>query len=557
MKELFKVDENAMSGLAMVKRILQLEVDLLWNGGIGTYVKASKERNEDVGDASNDGVRIDAAELKAKVVGEGGNLGLTQLARIEYSLLGGRLNTDAIDNSGGVDMSDHEVNIKILLQPQVTRGALSFEQRNLLLEEMTDEVSRLVLKNNYTQSLCLSIAASHGAENLRFCESLQRALESTGRLKPQVEFLPDSEVLESRLRTQQGYTRPELAILLAYDKMNLKQRLLGTRLLEESELRHYLYDYFPEVLSQRFGELIGEHPLSREIVATQLTNLIIDCLGLGFVHRLVAETGEDQRKVIRAIVGVMEILDLDSSLSRVFALDATVKVEEQYRAVKGFSEAIRSMVQWLILSGSDLEDLSGFIQNYKQPLKEITGDLHEVLYGSSEKRRFQRGVDSAVAEGFPEDLAREIAIHDYLTSCLGVVDVAHSAGVSPKDAARSFYAIGNLFQLGWLRDALETVATDSSWNAIALGGLIVDLRHVQRQLTIEYYRRQPVSLRDFLKELQETAGSCIQMLRNLKKSGVVSLAAGSVITRLLLQHLDQYEGRGPQVVTSLDSEKRD
>ena len=287
-KALLGVTVDAMSGQDLIRAVLRLPVDLLWNGGIGTYVKSSTERNAEVGDSANDGVRVDANELRCKVVGEGGNLGFTQLARIEYARGGGRNDTDAIHNSAGVDTSDHEVNIKICLQPLVSAGEMSVAQRDKLLAEMTPDVAALVLRDNDRQSQALSLALRSANADLELFSSLLDYLVDSAGLNPQVEYLPTGKQLDERRRTGVGLTRPELAVLLAYVKMGLYRRLLETDLPDDEQLERYLVEYFPALLQERVPDAIGKHSLRREITATQLTNTVVDLLGMEFEAAQVA-----------------------------------------------------------------------------------------------------------------------------------------------------------------------------------------------------------------------------------------------------------------------------
>src|SRR5690625_3822277 len=354
-REALDVYDEALSGQELIRAILRAPVDLLWNGGIGTYVKASSETDIEVGDRANDSVRVHGSELRAKVVGEGGNLGFTQRGRIEYALGGGRINTDFIDNSGGVDMSDHEVNIKILFQPIVESGRLSFEDRNALLEEMSDEATRLVLENNYRQSLALTMAQQEAARAPQLYASLQEHLAAEGGLDPVVEFLPNREEFAERLRRDLTYTRPELAVLMAYTKMDVYNRLLETGLPDEERFRHFLYSYFPGVLGQRYPEDIDNHPLGREIVATQLTNALVDFLGVSFVFRNMRDSGARAIEVIRAALVSLELLDAKEYLGRVFELDNRVPTQVQHDLMSQLKMASEGLVHWVLdaeVSGS-------------------------------------------------------------------------------------------------------------------------------------------------------------------------------------------------------------
>ena len=541
-RALLAVSDDALSGQELIKAVLRAPVDLLWNGGIGTYIKASNERHSEVGDSSNDGVRIDASELRAKVVGEGGNLGLTQLARIEYALAGGRINTDAIDNSGGVDLSDHEVNIKILLSPLVQTGELSQVERNRLLAEMTGEVSRLVLRDNYSQSLCLSLAQRRSQRDLLLFESLQSYLTERGILKPPLEFLPNRRAYEERHKAGLGLTRPELAILLAYTKMGLYRRLLETDLPDEPTFQHYLFEYFPELLQQRFPEAIRTHPLRRDIIATQFANKVIDLMGITFVHRIIRDTGALPVEVIRAALVAFEMLDASPFLERIFALDWQVSAEAQYQALEGLVKAIEGVVGWLIFNDVVTDPLDTFITCYREPLSRLGHGLRALL-PKSERQHYQQGFEEALAAGFPETLAHSIASLAYLPSSLGIVDITHTAQADLDVAAHHFFALGERLKLGWLRDSLAAIQHGSKWEKIASGGLIIDLRRAQRDLTTNLLLGAvaggPATLDAFLAEHPRLLKRYDEGLRDVRESDTLSLASGGVLARLLLQLVEE------------------
>jgi glutamate dehydrogenase len=548
-RQLLGLEAESISGQELVRRILQLRVDLLWNGGIGTYVKSSSESNSDVGDPANNAVRIDATELRTRVIGEGGNLGLTQLARIEYAQLGGRINTDAIDNSGGVDMSDHEVNIKILLEPAVRANRLPFDSRNTLLQKMTAEVSHLVLKNNYSQALCLSLTERTGAGGVPRLESLQHYL-SQGHLNPDVEFLPDSRTLGLRRRTHQGYTRPELAILLAYTKMSVKDALRQSRLLDEPALEHHLFEYFPPELREQFAGELVRHQLRPEIIATRLTNLIVDRLGIDFVHGITEDTEGQASEVLRAVLVTHEILELDRLFDRIFELDASVEIEAQYQAMTQLTAAAKNIVHSLVLSHDYESNFGALIDRYRDPIHTLRSRIDEFLPAESERKRYLERRREAVETGFPDDLAADLAASDYWASCMGVADICRHSQVPLEKAARRFYAIGDVFSLGWLRDQLTGLEASSRWEAVALGGIVMDLRHVQRQLTIESFRRS-LDDRSWRTELFQKEGRLVERISGtvtkLQNQRSVDLASGSVVTRLLLQLLRSLESRIEQV----------
>ena len=537
-REMLDVENERMSGQDLVKAILKARVDLLWNGGIGTYVKASAERNAEVGDSANDPVRVDADELRCLVVGEGGNLGFTQLARVEYARGGGRINTDAIDNSGGVDLSDHEVNIKILLRPLVSDGDLSMVQRNRVLKEMTEDVSALVLRDNYFQSLALSLAERRSREDILLFDSLLEYLTGHGGLDPQVEHLPNRKQILDRQRNGEGFTRPELAILMAYVKMGLYRRLLETDFPDEPNLQHHLFDYFPELAQERFPEAIRGHSLRREIIATQYTNTVVDLLGITFVHRSIRDSGATAVEVIRAALVALEVLDVKPFLERVFALDGEVPTPAQYRALDELVRAVEGIVQWMLLNDMTDIDIAAFVEAYCEPLKTLRLELEELL-AEPERKRYQRYVAQLSAEGLPDDLAPEIASFDYLPSSVGVIDVSHTAGVPLDDAAKRFYDLGERLDLGWLRDRLSELPADGKWEKIAIGGLVMDLRQAQQELTRRFVVAQQdaaeLSAEAFLETFPNLLRRFDQALGEVKDRGELSLASGGVLVRLLTQ----------------------
>ena len=537
-RDMLGIEDALLSGQDLIRAILAMSVDLLWNGGIGTYIKASTEQNTEVGDANNDAVRIDANQLRARVVGEGGNLGLTQLGRIEYARLGGRIDTDAIHNSAGVDLSDHEVNIKVLLQPLVSSGELSMVQRNRLLKEMTDEVSALVLRDNYHQSLALALAEARSREDILLFLSLQEYLDERGSLDPKVEFMPSRKEVLERARQGEGFYRPELAILLAYAKMGLFRRLLETDFPDEPYFQHYLFAYFPHALQESFPDAIRTHPLRREIIATQFTNTVVDILGITFVHRSIRDSGASAVEVIRAALIALEILDVHAFLEDIFALDNQLSTEAQYGALGALVKAVEGVVTWILLNDLSQQDVATFVGSYRVPLK----TLREGLEGSlpaPERSRFQRSVENLIKLGHHRSLAAEIACLAYLPSSVGIVEVSHDTGVGLDEAAKRFYSLGERLSLGWLRDRLSDLPTDGKWEKIALGGLVMDLRQAQRNLTEHYVAslkgNGEMGAEAFLSTYPNLLRRYDQVLGDVQKGNELDLASGGVLVRLLTQ----------------------
>lgn len=526
MKEMLDVDADTLNGQELVRAVLRMKTDLLWNGGIGTYVRESGETNADVGDSSNDVVRIVASELRARIVGEGGNGGFTQLARIEFAKLGGRINTDAIDNSAGVDMSDHEVNIKILFQPLVSHGDLTFEKRNEVLESMTDEVSDLVLKDNYWQSLCLSIGEMRSKEDLQLFSTLMDYLSEFGPLDKKVEYLPDAKAVLERSRSGQGFTRPELAIILAYTKMGIYRRILETDFPDEPLFQHYLLDYFPKLLRDQYADHIKKHSLRREIIATQFTNVVVDLLGITFVHRTIRDTGATPIQVIRAALAALELVNAKEFLAKLSAFDRKISAHNFYEVLSGLVRALENVVNWILLTDADLSSLSHIIGSYKERLRELREGLHEIL-PPGEQKRLANLKARFLKNGFDEEFASYVASLDYVPSGIGIVDNARIADVPLGEAARRYYEVGEKLRFAWLRDQLRLIQSKDKWETIANVGLIMDLRQIQLRLSLEDV------------DLDVLPGNPVarytQFLNEIMEENALGQASGDVLARLLAQ----------------------
>ncbi|HXE72061.1 MAG TPA: NAD-glutamate dehydrogenase domain-containing protein, partial [Candidatus Nitrosotenuis sp.] len=546
-RQMLGVEAEELSGEEVISAILRMPVDLLWNGGIGCYVKASSERHADVGDSANDAVRVNANEVRARVVGEGGNNGFTQLARIEYARLGGRINTDFIDNSAGVDMSDHEVNIKILLGPLVAAGELTSVQRNRLLEEMTDEVSQLVLRDNYRQSMSISLAWRRSRQEPALYAGLLGYLCEHGGLSRRVEFLPDDRALAERERSGEGLSRPELAILLAYTKAVLKRLLLQTDLPEEPCFQGYLTEYFPRVLGQRFPQAIARHQLRREIIATQFTNTAVDLLGMAFVHRTIRVTGASPVQVTRAALTALEILEARRLLEHLFDLDETVGAEEQYRALDLWARAVQQVTTWMLFTRANLASISEVIDTYRQPL----GDFRQAmpaLLPEAGQARFRAAVEEARGAGFPEEVARDLATLDYLPGAVLIVDVARLAGLPLERAAAHYYAIGERLGLSWLRARLAALPARDRWEPVAIESLITELKQLQSRMTLAALREGALRPEDFLDRHAALFERYDRTRAEMQAQEQLTLAAGDVLARQLLQvarALEDAAGEGP------------
>ncbi|HET9694109.1 MAG TPA: NAD-glutamate dehydrogenase [Steroidobacteraceae bacterium] len=468
----------------IIRAILKLPVDLLWNGGIGTYVKASWEASSAVGDRTNDAVRVDGRDLRCKVVGEGGNLGLSQLGRIEYSLRGGRINTDFVDNSGGVDCSDHEVNIKILLKAVQERTKLSTAQRNRLLAQMTDDVARLVLRDNYLQSQAISLMQAKAPERLGEHAHFIRSLELDGLLDRALEYLPTSEEIEDRRRAGQGLMRPELAIMVSYAKIALNTQLIQSDVPEDPYLSQELQRYFPARLARRYGALLGSHRLRREIIVTATTNSIVNRMGPTFVARTQQDTGADAATVARAYSIARESFEVRELWSAIEALDNKVASALQYSMVQDTVRLIRQATYWLIQRHRATLGIEQQVARLRPGIRELTRAPLQWLQGSS-RAAFEARASELARAGVPADLTRRIAACDALHSAPDIAELAESRRITVEAAAATYHAIGTHFGLDWLRSRIEELDTEGHWHAVARGSLREALFEVHRNLAQE------------------------------------------------------------------------
>jgi glutamate dehydrogenase len=474
--------QGAMSPNEVMRAILKAPVDLLWNGGIGTYVKASDESHADVGDRANNAIRVDGRELRCRVVGEGGNLGFTQKGRIEAAMHGVLLNTDFIDNSAGVDTSDHEVNIKILLNDAVQRGELDMESRNRLLADMTEEVERLVLWDNYRQNQAISMMERMSVARLGAKQHFIRVLESQGLLDRQLEFLPSDAELAERKSRGMGLTRPELAILLSYSKLVAYQQLLDSDVPEDPYLSKELARYFPQPLQERFAEHMERHRLRREIIATAVTNSLVNRMGSTFFLRMQEDTGESPGQIAKAYSIAREILDARGMWEEIDALDLKVSDAAQVDALLQIWALLRHATRWLLNHPGQRLDIAGAVERYGAGVREVIDCLETVVSGE-DRAAIAAETERWRAAGFPEPLAARIAGLPALTSVLDIVETATDHGVSVRRAAGVHFALGEVLHLKWLMERIEGLEVEGRWHAHARGSLRDELLAQQRALT--------------------------------------------------------------------------
>jgi glutamate dehydrogenase len=465
----------------IIRAILKMPVDLLWNGGIGTYVKSSHESNAEVGDRTNDAVRINGVDLKAKVVGEGGNLGLSQRGRVEYALNGGRLNTDFIDNSAGVNTSDVEVNIKILLNPLVQAGKLTRGDRNKLLVRMTNEVAALVLRNNYLQSQAISTLELHAGPRLAEYQHLIRSLERSGDLNRTLEFLPTDDELAERRKSGGSLTRPELAILLAYSKIWLNSHLLASNVPEDPYLSSELERYFPAPVRERFPRAIAQHRLRREIIATATTNSLVNRMGPTFVPRAQEDTGAEPAQIARAYTAAREIFGMRDLWAQIEALDNKVPAKLQYEIAFQTSRLLRHMTYWLLAHRKRELQVDAAVAEFGRGVRELEAEIAQVLTGSG-RERFEENLKQNIDGGLPHDLATRVSSLDAHNAALDIVELSLAHRVSVVEAARIYFEVGSRIGIDWLRDQIERLSVDGPWQAIARSGLRDGALRIHRRL---------------------------------------------------------------------------
>ncbi len=480
------VRQTVIDAPGLIRLLLAAEVDLLWNGGIGTFFKASTEKEGEVGDRANDPLRIDAVELKARVVGEGGNLGFTQKGRIEYALAGGRINTDAVDNSAGVDCSDHEVNLKILMQRLLETGALAGgEERDRLLAEVADNVCAAVLANNYGQSLCLSLDQRRSALDVDSFLELADRLANAGLLDRRGESLPSAR--EIAARRERGLTRPELAILMAYSKMQLKQTLLERKLPRQEEFAGFLRDYFPPLIRDRFGADLPAHPLAAEIAATMIVNTLVDQAGSAFTHRLNRLTGADPARIVSAYFTFDQALDGREFRRRVALLDGLLGAERQYELLLALEETLASLCQWGLENGSALIPGSEQISATRRQAAEVFALLEQMPFEEI-TGLCSRQAEELEREGVPADLARTASRLSLLEDLLPIAALAEQTGFPIRSMATAFLELRRRLGLEEVRRLMVQVQARDRWDRLTLQTLQRRLAGLLRSLTLELCR---------------------------------------------------------------------
>jgi glutamate dehydrogenase len=481
------ISKGRMTPDELIRAILIAPVALLWNGGIGTYVKAEDENNEQVGDRANNAVRISGKELKAKVVGEGGNLGFTQKGRIEYARAGGRINTDAIDNSAGVDCSDHEVNIKIAFSPEVTSGKLSIEKRDKLLAAMTDEVAALVLKDNILQTQAVTVAERQGAQLLESQDRLMHTLEREGMLDRGIEFLPSDKQMNELKTARKGLTRPELAVLLAYSKMDLYRRIVESNLPDEPYFLADLKRYFPKAMRDNFEEALSRHRLRREIIATVMTNSLVNRAGITFFSDIAENMGVASQDIAAAYTVARDAFDLRGLWKAIEALEGTVEVATQVEMYITISRFLERITVWLLRNTPLPLNIEAMVKDVAPSIADI--EKHKAaLYSTTLKNEADALAERLKAQAVPSTLADKIAGLELMSSALNIITVARQTKGEVRPTGKLYFELGARLSLGWLRLNCDRISANSHWERQAIQAMMNDFYDEQRRLTVAVIR---------------------------------------------------------------------
>jgi glutamate dehydrogenase len=535
------IDDEQLTPNKLIRELLKAPVDLLWNGGIGTYVKASTESHAEVGDLANNSVRINGRDLRCSVIGEGGNLGFTQRGRMEFAQAGGRINTDFIDNSAGVDTSDHEVNIKILLNQVMRAGELDMQSRNTLLAEMTHEVAGLVLRSNYLQTQALSMMEKFSGPRLGSKQHFISVLEEEGLLDRDLEFLPGDEELTDRRNREEGMTRPELSVLLSYSKIRLYQQLLASDVPEDPYLSGELIRYFPQPLQDRFADHMTGHRLKREIIATQVTNSLVNRMGASFTLRMHEDTGAEPAQVAKAYTIARGIFEARKFWLQAEALDNKVDTDLQISAFLKMWNLLRQATRWLLnLPGNDL-DIQEMVDRLAPGMQTLKRSMQKTI-SADDIIAMNNQVKPYVDGGFSRALATRTVLLDYVFPALDVVEIAARRETDVELVAKVFSSLGDAMNLRWLRQQVESLEVLGQWHAQARANIRDEL-FTQHNHLVERILQGAGDERDPVAAWIETNRSCVQrpmdMMHHMKNHAEMDYATVAVAVRSLAQLVNE------------------
>ena len=531
--------QQTMTPNELIHNVLKMPVDLMWNGGIGTYIKSSKESHPSVGDRANDDLRVNGKEVQAKIVGEGGNLGVTQLGRIEYAANGGRINTDFIDNVGGVDCSDNEVNIKILLNSLVNDGELTVKQRNKLLYDMTDDVSAIVLKDCYRQTQSISITELADVKQLKEQLRFIHGLEREGQLNRELEFIPSDDEISDRVATDQGLTRPELSVLIAYGKMVMKDALNIPEITENPYHARLLLEAFPEVLRSRFNEYMQQHPLRGEIIATKLTNNMVNDMGLNFVFRLQEETGASVSEIADAYAIVHGIFNMDNLWGRIEDLDNVICAKLQLTMLDEARRIMRRGARWYIRHGNKAHSIEDAIESYRGTFDMLSKNLQHYLV-ESEYSQLEAATQKYIEQDVPHDIAYQVASFSNMFSSFDLAQIVEADKHDTDVVAKLYYQLGSRLELHWFLDQINNQAVSNHWQALARASYREELDWQQRSIAANLLAsRGDISdadqiLDEWIESNQVLLKRWYQMMSEFKTSTTHEFAKFSVALRELM-----------------------
>lgn len=483
MKEVFDIKEDTRTPNELISALIKAPVDLLFNGGIGTYVKSSRETHFEVGDRANDEYRVNGNQLRCRVVGEGGNMGLTQRGRVEYSETGGLIFTDFIDNSAGVDCSDHEVNLKILLDNEVEQGRLTPADRNNLLRSLVEEVAELVLNDNQSQALVMSFSAISAKKNIALHSAYILHMEQKGLLNREVEYLPNDKELSERKAQGLGLTRPELAILLAYTKIYVKEEILKSDLPEDPYLNQIVTSAFPTSMSQTYEAAIQSHQLKREIIATQLANRVVNQMGITFVYRMEMETGSIVAEIVRAYTIAADSFETNTLAQLIETLDFKLPMVEQFDMFRFLRKLLNLSTRWFLNSNYHTKDLKKSIVHFNQNIKQLKELIPELMSGMT-KQYLDSLREKFAFHNLPKSIAEKIGAYRAIYTVLNIIEVAHANKLNLEKTAKIYFAIGERMKLVWFRDELSNDTREDYWCALTRLTLRDELDILQRALTL-------------------------------------------------------------------------
>lgn len=546
MKKMLDTKKASMTPNELLKELLKMKVDLMWNGGIGTYIKASSETHAEVGDRANDALRVNGNEVNARIIGEGGNLGCTQLGRIEYAANGGRMNTDFVDNVGGVDCSDNEVNIKILLNAMVAEGEMTVKQRNRLLVDMTDEVSRIVLQDCKDQTRTISVTQVRGAEQLKEQIRFIHYLEKEDKLDRALEFLPTDDELAERLANGKALTRPELSVLVAYAKMVLKEQLLTPEITDDSFLSQLLIEYFPRQLQEKYSDRMVNHPLRAEIIATSLANELVNDMGLNFVQRMQDETGASVAEAAICYTMAREVFGLANLTKSITALNGIVPAVVQGEMLHQLRRNLRRACRWFLRHRNRNQGIEQTVAFYSPVFEELRENVHQYMV-EDEVQGICAEIKALVKEGVPEKVATDVVNMSTLFSALDISQIAQVEGKPVALVAEAYYKLGARIDLHWFLEQISAQPVANHWQALARAAFREELDWQQRSLSSAVLRTCTDScdaetiIAQWIESNQGLLERWFHMLADFKTSQTHEFAKFSVALRelnLLILHCE-------------------